>query len=242
MKDTLHIGLIGDFNANVTAHVAIPRAIALASCRLGLEAVAEWLPTPSLENGTEEKLASFNGLWCVPASPYQSMQGALRAIRFARERGMAFLGTCGGSQHALIEYARNVLHISEADHAETNPDATMPLIAQLACSLVEGSDTIIFKPGSRIAAMYGRSEAVEQYHCSFGLNPHYHALFDQGNLRITGFDRNGEARAFELAGHPFYIATLFQPERSALADREHPLIVAYLQAARANYKASLHTT
>jgi CTP synthase (UTP-ammonia lyase) len=231
MKEMLHIGLIGDFNPGVTAHVAMPRAIDLAARRLALEAVAAWLPTPSLEDGAEAELAGFDGLWCVPASPYESMEGALHAIRFARERGIPFLGTCGGSQHALIEYARNVLYLSEADHAETNPGAALPLIVPLACSLVEVNDAIIFKPGSRIAAIYGKSEVVEQYHCSFGLNPHYHELFDAGNLRITGFDRNGEARAFELEGHPFYIATLFQPERSALADVTHPLVVAYLQAA-----------
>jgi CTP synthase (UTP-ammonia lyase) len=229
MKNTLRIGLIGDFNPDVTAHVAIPRALRLASRRPTVEATVEWLPTPSLESETAATLAHFDGLWCVPASPYASMEGALEAIRFARERRIPFLGTCGGSQHALIEYARDVLQITEAEHAETNPETAMPLIAPLACSLVEVSDTIIFKPGSRIAAIYGKSEVSEQYHCSFGLNPRYHELFDQGNLHITGLDRNGEARAFELADHPFYFLTLFQPERSALADREHPLIVAYLQ-------------
>lgn len=231
MKESLHIGLVGDFDPDVTAHIAIPRAITLASHHLAIQAEVAWLPTPSLEHDTEKTLARFDGLWCVPASPYQSMEGALRAIRYARERDIPFLGTCGGSQHALIEYARNVLHFSEADHAETNSEAAMPLIAPLACSLVEASETILFKPGSRIAAIYGKSEVVEQYHCSYGLNPRYHDLFEQSNLRITGYDKRGEARAFELKGHTFYIATLYQPERSALADVTHPLIVAYLQTA-----------
>jgi CTP synthase (UTP-ammonia lyase) len=227
---TLTIGLIGDYRPDVKAHIAIPQAIALAAADLGCKAEGVWRTTPEWERVPEETIAGYDALWCVPASPYQSMEGALRLIRFAREQNIPFLGTCGGSQHALIEYARNVLGLDEADHAESNPDTSLPLIAPLACALVEQEDTILFRPGSRIASIYGRSEATEQYHCSFGLNPAYHSLFEQSGLQITGEDRNGEARVFELAGHPFFIATLFQPERSAFKGVVHPLIKAFLQA------------
>ena len=101
----IRVGLIGDYNPEVPAHIAIPRAIALAAQDLECDAEAIWLPTPSLENDTEQLLADYNALWCVPASPYRSMEGALRAIRFAREHSVPFLGSCGGSQHAIIEYA-----------------------------------------------------------------------------------------------------------------------------------------
>src|SRR5436305_12424662 len=124
MTDTVRIGLIGDFNPEVKAHIAIPQALTLASRHVGCDVVAEWLPTPSLESETEQRLSGFDGLWIVPASPYESMEGALLAIRFAREHGVPFLGTCGGFQHALLEYARNVLHLSGADHAESNPETT----------------------------------------------------------------------------------------------------------------------
>ncbi len=230
MTSNIRIGLIGDFNPSVKAHIAIPRAVAMAANNLECHAETSWLATPLLEHNTAELLSAYDALWCVPASPYASMDGALSAIRFAREQGIPFLGTCGGSQHAIIEYARNVLGLAEADHAETNPSAPLPLIAPLACSLIEVKDTIYLKPGSRIAAIYGRTEIVEGYHCSYGLNPHYHSLFEQGGMHITGVDVNGEARVIELAGHPFFVGTLFQPERSALAGRAHPLIVAYLQA------------
>jgi CTP synthase (UTP-ammonia lyase) len=72
---------------------------------------------------------------------------------------------------------------------------------------------------------------VEAYHCSFGLAPRYHSLLADGALRITGLDANGEARVVEIAEHPFFIATLFQPELSAFADVAHPLIGAFLRAA-----------
>lgn len=237
MTKTMRIGLIGDFSPAVKAHIAIPQAVTLAAKALACAAETSWLATPLLEHNTTELLSAYDTLWCVPASPYASMEGALSAIRFAREQGIPFLGTCGGSQHAIIEYARNVLGLAEADHAETNPSAPLPLIAPLTCSLVEVQDTIYLKPGSRIAAIYGRTEIVEGYHCSYGLNPHYHALFEKGGMSITGVDVNGEARVIELSGHPFFVGTLFQPERSAFAGVAHPLVMAYLQAITATLPA-----
>lgn len=228
----MHVGLIGDYNPDVPAHRAIPQALALAAEDLGCQAETSWLPTPSLEHESEHMLANYQALWCVPASPYQSMEGALRAIRFARERGVPFLGSCGGSQHALIEFARNVLGLAQADHAESNAQTELPLIASLSCSLVDVQDTVSLKEGSRVAAIYGQREIMEMYHCRFGLNPAYQILFERGELHITGVDKNGEARVFELEGHPFFLATLFQPERAALQGVTPPLARALLQAAR----------
>lgn len=231
MTNAIHIGLIGDYSPDVKAHFAIPQAVALASSALAYSAEVSWLATKACEHISDETLATYDALWCVPGSPYESMDGALRAIRFAREQGVPFLGTCGGFQHALIEYARNALGLAEADHAESNPDGVMLLMSPLVCSLVEKDGTVTFRPGSRIAAIYGRGATVEQYHCSFGLNPKYQPLLEQGGIQITGWDVTGEARVFELPGHPFYMGTLFQPERSALSGVTHPLIKAFLQAA-----------
>ncbi len=233
MKTAVHIGLIGDYNAQVRAHWAIPQALALAAESLGCPVEPLWLATTSLARDGDRALSGCAALWCVPASPYISMTGALNAIRFAREQGRPFLGTCGGFQHALIEYTRNVLGWGEADHAESNPAAALPLIAPLACSLVGATGTIRFQPGSRFTEIYGRSEALEAYHCSYGFNPDYRFLLDGGPLRITGVDANGDARAVELGGHPFFLATLFQPELSALTGVVHPLVRAFVQAAAA---------
>jgi len=227
---TIQIGLIGDYSPKVTAHIAIPQALAIAANDTGIKVEVTWLPTESLAQDLEQ-LSTFNGLWCVPASPYASMDGALSAIRFAREGNRPFLGTCGGFQHALIEYARNVLGYAEAEHAETNPDAAMPLIAPLSCSLVEANGTIKFKEDSLIRNIYGKDEAVEQYHCNYGVNVRYQKLLETGEMKITGVAVEGEPRVVELAGHPFFVATLFQPERSALSGIVHPLIRSYLQAA-----------
>jgi CTP synthase (UTP-ammonia lyase) len=137
------IGLIGDYNAAVTSHQAIPKAIRLAAEAQGLSVGFEWVPTDEISS--VERVERFAGLWCVPGSPYRSMDGALRAIRFAREARRPFLGTCGGFQHAVVEYARNVLGWADAEHAETAPEANRHVISMLECGLVEVTNTLRLK-------------------------------------------------------------------------------------------------
>jgi len=227
---TIHIGLIGDFNPDVTAHRAIPRALTLAAEAEECEAKPVWLATDKIRVGDREQFAQFDGLWCVPASPYAGMDGALWAIRFARESNLPFLGTCGGFQHALIEFARNVAGLPDADHAESKPEAAAKLIAPLACSLVEQNGEVRLQDGSFVRALCGCETLTETYHCRYGLNPAFRQKIERDGLRFVGFDVTGEARMFELQGHPFFIGTLFQPERSALNEETHPLIRAFTQA------------
>lgn len=228
MKMSVTIGLVGDFDAGVPAHQAIPRALNHAAEALGLEVRHEWVPTDEIS--AVSRVARFDGLWCVPASPYRDMDGALLAIRHARESGTPFLGTCGGFQHAIVEYARGVLGWSDADHAETAPNAVRAVISPLVCALVEATDSVRLYPGSRLAAAYGTSETVEGYRCRYGLNPEFQAALVSGPLRASADDESGELRAVELDGHPFFVATLFQPERAALQDRGAPLVEAFVRA------------
>ena len=87
-----------------------------------------------------------------------------------------------------------------------------------------------FVPGSRIAAAYGATEATEGYRCRYGLNAEFRSALLAGPLRATAEDEAGEVRAVELDGHPFFVATLFQPERASLAGKSVPLVVALVRA------------
>jgi CTP synthase (UTP-ammonia lyase) len=227
----LRIGLIGDYDPEVPAHRAIPVALRLAADRAGTAVEPVWLHTSALSGDVPGRLAGLAGLWCVPASPYANAAGALAAIRYARESGRPFLGTCGGFQHALLEYARNVLGRRDAEHAEEHPDAAVPLIAPLACSLVEQTGPVVFTDGSRLRSIYGAAEAEEPYRCRYGLNPAYEHLLAGTALRVAARDRGGEVRAVELDGHPFFVATLYQPERAALRGESRPLVEAFVAAA-----------
>jgi CTP synthase (UTP-ammonia lyase) len=224
----VRIALVGDYNEEVTAHQAIPLALSLAAEAEHVVIDFEWLPTPHAHD--LKTLAGFDGIWCVPASPYQDTEGALNAIRYARENDIPFLGTCGGFQHAVIEYARNVLGWLDADHAETAPDAQRAVIAALSCALVEAADVIEFVPGSRIAQAYGVANTTETYRCRYGLNEAFSDALLAGPLKVAGRDEVGDVRVIELEGHRFFVATLFQPERAALKGVVPPVVAAFVRA------------
>lgn len=223
------IALVGDFDPSVTAHVAIPKALDAAGVT-GLQWV--WVPTESIQS--EADIARFDAVWCVPDSPYRNEVGAIIAIRHARESGKPFLGTCGGYQHAVLEYTRNVLGHTEASNVEVDPNCTMPVIGALTCALIEQSGDVTFTERSKLASLFGAT-ANEGYHCSYGVNADYLGLFDATPLAFSGFDQDGDPRALELDGHPFFIGTAFQPERAALEGRAHPLINAFAQAVTARH-------
>jgi len=229
----VRVALVGDFNPTVIAHQAIPLALARAGDDLGVEVQPEWLHTTTLVSDVEQTLAEHRGIWCVPGSPYANTAAALSAIRFAREAPRAFLGTCGGFQHALLEYARNVIGLVDAQHAELAPDAANPLITPLACPLIEQKGPITLLGSSKLAAMYDATSIVEEYHCSYGVAPAAEHLLGDGPLRVTGRDEAGQIRALELEGHPFFVATLFQPERGALRGIIPPIVRGFVSAAAA---------
>lgn len=225
------IALIGDRDPSVIAHQAIPQAIHLAGAALGATLAFEWIGTDTLEGSAAARLSRSDAIWCVPASPYASMEGALQAIRFAREAGRPYLGTCGGFQHAVLEFARNILRVDDAGHAEIDPAARTMVVTPLACTLVEQRGRVRALAGSRAAALCGEGELEESYHCSYGLNPQYEGVLEGAGLQVTGRDPAGEARIIELRDHPFFVATLFQPECAALRGSPHPLIVGFAAAA-----------
>jgi len=232
MPQTIQIALVGDYSREVNAHLTIPEALKLAAPEVGCTLDFTWIGTQDLTGfpTAHETLGGYGGVWCVPGSPYKKTEGALSAIRWARENAVPFLGTCGGYQHAVLEYARNVLGYSDADNIETNPEASMPLIAPLVCSLVEQKGEIFCTPGSAIAKIQGSLQVTEMYHCSYGLNNDYASLFEGSDLRITGHDADGDPRVIEVQNHPFFIGTAYQPSRSATSGEAHPLIVAYVRA------------
>jgi CTP synthase (UTP-ammonia lyase) len=231
MSARLTLALVGERDERKVAHRAIEAALPLVAHALDATIDARWLATDTLTDASA--LRDVHGVWCVPGSPYKNMDGALLAIRHARTSGLPFLGTCGGFQHAVVEYARQVLGWADAEHAETAPDAARPVITLLSCALVEARETVRLVAGSRIARAYGSSQAHEGYHCSYGLNPAFRAALLDGPLLATAFDAAGEVRAIEHTDHPFFVATLFQPERAALRGEAPPLALAFARAALA---------
>jgi CTP synthase (UTP-ammonia lyase) len=222
---TISIGVIGDYNPQNSTHVMTDNAIQHAAQALGKPIETVWLPTD--QPAQHER---FQGLFGSPGSPYRSFEGALAGIRYARDHNVPFLGTCGGSQHMMIEYARNVLGMAEAAHAESDPDASCRLVTRLSCSLVGKTMAVAIKPGSKAADAFQAQQSMEAYYCNFGLNPQYQQQLDEAGLVITGADADGEARIVELASHAFFIGTLFVPQARSQPGSPHPLLLEFCRA------------
>jgi len=228
MTSHVRLALIGDYRADAVAHQAIPKAVDLAARSLNLEVICEWLPTPQLTDA--EVIKKYDAIWLVPGSPYLNDDGAFMAIRYARENNLPFLGSCGGFQYAVVEYARNVLGWSDAGHAETDSIGRL-VIAPLSCSLIEKTGSILIQPETRLAGLYGKREISEGYHCNYGVNAEFVSELASHALRISAHDLEGDVRAVELPDHRFFMATLFQSERAALRDELSPPVVGLLRAA-----------
>jgi CTP synthase (UTP-ammonia lyase) len=98
----------------------------------------------------------------------------------------------------------------------------------LTCALVEQEGTIQLVEGSRVSEIYQAVEISEMYRCRYGFNPEYTGLFKNSELIISGYDADQEPRVIEHKSHPFFIGVAFQPERSALNQKSHPLITAFV--------------
>lgn len=241
-QSTVRIGIVGDFDPHFPPHLATDGSIRDSALSRGLAAVAEWVPTDRIDAEGASAVHIYDGLWIAPGSPYRSLAGALRAIHLARLEGVPLLGTCGGFQHVVLEFARHVLHVEDAQHAEYDPYASRLFITPLSCSLVGQRMTVVLDPTSRAARMYGTARVSEDYYCNFGLNPQYERDLEHGGLHITGRDVAGEARIVELLAHPFFVATLFVPQLSSSAGRPHPLVTGFLAAALARQSGGQRAT
>jgi CTP synthase (UTP-ammonia lyase) len=221
---SLTIAIVGERDPRFPPHIATDAALAHTAEALGIDIDARWIATDDIS-----AVERADAIWCAPGSPYRSLDGALAALRHGRERGVPTLGTCGGCQHMLLEFARNVLGFADAAHAEYDPDASRLFVTPLECVIAGKAMRVLVAPGS---ALYGGAgEVEEQYYCNFGLNPEYRGMLEDGGLRITGVDAEGEPRVFELEGHPFYVATLFVPQTRSEPGRPHPVVTGFVRAA-----------
>lgn len=244
MSDATRIGILGDYDPKSPTLPAVEKSLQHAAAKLNTTVESQWLATPSLvEPNATKVLESFDGIWAAPGSPYKSFDGMLKGIEFARRRDWPFLGTCGGFQYAFIEFARNVLHIADADSAENNSGSKNIIIYPVACAVPDRKGEapklsgavpeIRLRPGSYLQTYYGKDKetVTEEFFCNFEINPDFEWTTMEAGFPVVARGPQGEIRAIESPTHRFYEATLFQPQLSSTEKNPHPLILAFVQAA-----------
>jgi CTP synthase (UTP-ammonia lyase) len=244
VSNAVRIGILGDFNSEFRSHHATPDSLQHAARKLNLKVESEWIPTLTLAKPDSEKLLeTFDGLLAAPGSPFKSFDGMLKGIEFARRRDWPFLGTCAGFQYALIEFARNVLGIADADTAENNSGSKNIIVYPVACAVPDRKGSapklsgmvpeIRLRPGSYLQSFYGKDKEVvsEEFFCNFEVNPEYEWATMEAGFPVVARGVNGEIRAIESPTHRFFVATLFQPQLSSTEKKPHPVVLAFVQAA-----------
>jgi CTP synthase (UTP-ammonia lyase) len=219
-----HIVLLGDRNTSYRTHRELDAALTLFPS--GVRAFWVGTDAPDMAH-----ISDADGLWVVPGSPYRDDDAVYSAIRAARTSGQPFLGTCSGFQYAVVEFARNVAGLSDANHAETAPGEKTLVIDRLSCSLIGQTRAVTAIPGTRMHALCGSAPFIGFHWCNFGVAPAYVEHLVAHGLIIAARADDAGIEAFELPEHPFFMATLFQPQIGSVDGRPlHPVLESFVAA------------
>ncbi len=221
------IAIVGEFSKDKITHRMLNENLEWLKEKYFFD--YEWIGTEELLGDYSKKLGLYSGIWSAPGSPFKSLQGALNAIKYARENNIPHLACCGGFQHTIIEYVRNVLGIKDASHEEYDNNGENIFIKRLTCSLRGKSMKVKLMENSIVKGVYEKVEVVEDYYCSFAINDKYRSILEKSELIFSGLDEDNEIRILELKNHPFFIGTLFVPQSQSKKDNIHPLIESFVK-------------
>lgn len=239
---TVNITLVGKYVELQDAYKSIQEAFVHAGaankCKVNLKTVQS--ENVNAEN-VDEILKDAEGILVAPGFGERGLEGKVCAVKYAREKGIPFLGICLGMQMCVVEFARNVLGWPDAASMEVNPDSGHPVI----CLMEEQKKTKIkggtmrlgaydcrLEAGSLAAKLYGKTDIRERHRHRFEFNSQYLEDFQKAGMIATGRNpESGLVEVVELPSHPFFIGTQFHPEYKSTPEHPHPLFDGLVAAA-----------
>lgn len=236
------IAIVGKYTEHGDAYISITDSLKHASIANGAEVKIKWVESDDLlENDVEEYLSDVDGILVPGGFGYRGIEGKLKAIQFARENKVPYLGLCLGMQCATIEFARNVLNLEGANSSEFDPDTPHPVIHLL--SEQEGIDDMggtmrlgiypcHLDPDSKAHKIYGKSAIGERHRHRFEFNNDYREAFESKGFRLSGLSPDGTlVELIELEDHPWFLASQYHPEFKSRPLNPHPLFRDFVAAA-----------
>jgi len=236
------IAVVGKYTELVDAYKSVQEALIHGGIANDVKVTIEWLLSESFEGGEGlERLDDFDGLLIPGGFGPRGVEGMLEAIRWARERQVPFFGICLGLQCAVMEFARNVCGIREANSSEfakDGPDSVIALLdSQLQVTTKGGTMRLGAYPcalaeGSRAREIYGTDEISERHRHRWEVNNEYREMLVKNGLTISGTSHDGGlVEMIEITDHPWFVAGQFHPELKSRPTRPHPLFASFIQAA-----------
>ncbi|MCL1980586.1 MAG: CTP synthase [Proteobacteria bacterium] len=259
-KATVTIGITGKYVDLKESYKSLHEALVHGGIANDAKVALQYINADGLEEGTDlEKLANCDGILVPGGFGSRGMEGKIRAVTYAREHNIPFLGICLGMQLAVVEFARTIAGIEGAHSVEFNPATLHPVIylmaewfdfrtgkiekrdhnSDMGGTLRLGAYPCGLKPGTIAARAYGQEEISERHRHRYEFNNAYRAQLEEAGLIVSGTSPDGNlVEIIELAGHPWFLGCQFHPEFQSKPMQPHPLFRDFIKAAMASGKGS----
>ena len=247
--DEVEVALVGKYIDLPDAYLSVTEAMRAGGFHINTRVKIRWVPSDdcATEDGARKALSGVDAVLVPGGFGVRGIEGKLGALRWAREHQVPTLGICLGLQAMVIEYARNVLGLSEASSTEFDPDTADPVVATMEeqLSIVEGAGDLggtmrlgaydaVLEPGSLVAQVYGSERVSERHRHRYEVNNAYREALAEAGLLISGRSPDSSLVEFvelDRDKHPYYVATQAHPEFKSRPTRAHPLFIGLIGAA-----------
>ena len=253
-KSSVTIGFVGKYLSLKESYKSLIESLIHAGANTDTKVNIKWIDSESVEENPA-LLYDVDSILVPGGFGERGIQGKLEAIRYAREKQIVFLGICLGMQLSLIEFARNVLGIKEADSVEFNPQSKEPIIyliedfidtqgkkqlrthtSPMGGTMRLGEYECHIKKGTKLYEAYGQKSLIKERHRHrYEANPKYRELFANNGMIISG-ECNGLIESIELENHPWFVAVQFHPEFTSRLQNPNPIILAFVKQTLAHKK------
>jgi len=241
-KSEITIGLIGKYVELQDSYKSILEAFIHAGAENEVKVNVESIHSEFInENTIKNKIAHLDGILVAPGFGERGIEGKIDAVRYARENNIPFFGICLGMQMAVIEFARNVLQLKNANSSEMDPETKHPVI-----DIMEEQKSVTHKggtmrlgawsceltEGSKVREIYGQDIISERHRHRYEYNNKYKPELEKAGLKSTGINpETGLVEIVELENHPWFIGVQYHPEYKSTVATPHPLFIAFIKAA-----------
>ena len=242
LTEEVRIGIVGKYVDLPDAYISIVESLNHAGIKHGVKVKPVWIASDSLEDeDCLEMLNEMHGILVPGGFGVRGIEGKIKAIKYAREKGIPFLGLCLGIQCAVIEYARNVVGMKGANSSEFDPNTPYPVIDLMAHqkdidemggTMRLGLYPCKLTPGTRAADAYGEPVIYERHRHRYEVNNHLRHRLEEAGLMFSGMSPDDRLiEVVEIPGHPWFVACQFHPEFKSRPLRPHPLFREFVAAA-----------
>jgi CTP synthase len=240
--ESVTIGIVGKYVDLPDAYLSVVEALKHGAAEHGLRLDLRWVPSDELTGLLADSyLEGLDGIVIPGGFGYRGVEGKIQAIRYARENGVPLLGLCLGLQCAVIELARNVMGLADANSSEFDPATPHPVIDLMASqedveemggTMRLGLYAAKLAEGSKVRALYGSELVYERHRHRWEVNNKYRKDLEAAGMRLSGLSPDDNLVEYiELVDHPFFIGTQAHPELRSRPDRPHPLFSGLIEAA-----------